>query len=193
MSSEARLRWLQGSRSTRRCAVMSGLLTALLISAASLQAQTGASDLAPEIVQAGELRRRLGVVDPPSMHRIYVHSQSAHHLIVEYTRIAGRGPDGRWTVVSIGEERPGLVGTEIRTIPEERRNLTAAEADRLDRLLRSDAVYRQTSPQEDDVPIGEYFHVMEIVTPERRTVIRWTDRLRGPAGRVADLIMGRPG
>jgi len=138
-------------------------------------------------------RARHGVHDPASPSKIYVHSYSAHHETEEFTRVATRGPNGDWTIVSIGEETPGPVGpTGPTTVTAEtRRTLSAGEGEHLDRLLHWRPLYRQPSPREREAGVGAAFHTMEIVTPQGHAVFRWTGRLRGWAGAVADLIMGK--
>jgi hypothetical protein len=167
------------------------LLWGLLLAGAAGQADAGQPRLADETRIALALRARHGVRELPSASTIYVHSEAAHHLTEEYTRIASRGADGRWTVVSIGEERPGLVGSGTEVIAEERKILDAGEGQDLDRLLHWRPLYRQSSPRQGEVAVGTAFHTMEIVTPQGHVVFRWTGRLRGWAGAVADLIMGR--
>ena len=164
---------------------------AAFIGALSASVQAHDPTLAPEIQQAIQLRARNGLRELTSSHTIYVHSISAHHLTDEYTRVATRGTNGIWQVISIGEERQGLVGRETRLIPEARRMLTRIESRNLDRLLRQPALFGETPRLRRNPPIGAIFHTMEIVAPGRRTVVRWTGRLRGMTGQVADLIMGR--
>ena len=149
--------------------------------------------LAPETLEAIRLRARLGVHELTSTSTIYVHSESAHYTTEDYTRIATLGANGRWTVVSIGEERSGPVGPPgvPELIPEERRGLSAGDSDDLNRLLHRQALYHQQSPRPHEVAVGATFHTMEIVTPQGHVVLRWTGRLRGLAGVVADFIMGR--
>ena len=171
--------------------MIGSLIAALLLAAQPAPASAARPQLANEIQQAMQLRARHGVQEQSSPSTIYVHSLAAHHLTEEYTRVATRGPDGRWTIVSIGETRPGLVGTGTEVIPEERRILDAGDSRDLDRLLHWRALYRQSSPRGREVGVGASFHTMEIVTPQGHIVLRWTGRLRGWAGAVADLIMGR--
>jgi hypothetical protein len=165
------------------------LLAALI---AAVQPQpAAASGLAPETIQAIQLRRRLGIRDPEGPSVIYVHSEAAHHLTDEYTRVATRGADGRWTIVLIGEERSGILQIEPRPLPQETTALGPADSAALDRLLHLRALYNQRPPREREAALGAYVHAMEIVTPRGHVVMRWTGRLRGRLGRVADLIMGR--
>jgi hypothetical protein len=166
-------------------------LVGLLLAGAAVQATTVDARLADETRTALALRARDGVQELPSASTIYVHSDATHHFTEEFTRIASRGADGRWTVISIGETRPGLVGSGIQVSPQERRILTAGEGQDLDRLLHWRPLYRQSSPGEREIAVGTAFHTMEIVTPQGHAVFRWTGRLRGWAGAVADLIMGR--
>lgn len=165
------------------------LLAALI---AAVQPQPAAAPgLAPETIQAIQLRRRLGVHDPESPSIIYVHSEAAHHVTDEYTRVATRGADGRWTIVSIGEERSALLQIEPRPLPQETNALGPIDSAALDRLLHMRALYDRRPSRERAAAVGDYFHTIEIVTPQGHVVMRWTGRLRGRLGRVADLIMGR--
>jgi hypothetical protein len=167
--------------------------TALLAAsiAAAQPRPAAAPGLAPETIQAIQLRRRLGVEDPESPSVIYVHSQAAHHVTDEYTRVATRGADGRWTIVSIGEERSGILRIAPQPSPRETRVLGPGDSAALDRLVHGRALYGQRPPREREAGIGGYVQTMEIVTPRGHVVTRWTGRLRGGLGRVADLIMGR--
>jgi hypothetical protein len=138
--------------------------------------------LADETRAALALRARHGVHERVSPSTIYVHSESSHHVTEEYTRVATRGADGRWTVISIGERGPGILRIPVEVVPEERRALASGEGQDLDRLLHWRALYRQTSPREREVGVGAAFHTMEIVTPQGHAVFRLTGRLRGWAG-----------
>ena len=173
---------------------MIGIITlALLLTGAPGSSVAPPPQLAEETLEAIRLRARLGVREMASTQTIYVHSQSSHYVTEDFTRVATRGADGQWTVISIGEERAGPVGPPgpPQLIPEERRILGAGESEHLDRLLHWPPLYRQSSPGERNPGVGAYYHVMEIVTPQGHIVLRWNGRLRGWAGAVADLIMGR--
>jgi hypothetical protein len=166
-------------------------LVSLLFATATVQAATPHSQLADETRAALDLRARNGVHELVSASTIYVHSEARHHVAEEFTRVVSRGMDGRWTVSSIGETGPGLLRIPIEVSPEERKILPVRDGQDLDRLLHWRALYRQTSPREREVGVGAAFHTMEIVTPQGHAVFRWTGRLRGWAGAVADLVMGR--
>ena len=168
----------------------------LVIAAMLLAAGPGASLAAPppvaeEIQEGLRLRARNGVQQLSSAWTIYVHTQSAHHLTEEYIRVATRGANGRWTLVSIGETRSGLLHMPTQVLPEERRDFGSGDSEDLDRLLRWPPLYRQRSPRGREVGVGANFNTMEIVTPHGHAVFRWTGRLRGWAGAVADMVMGR--
>ncbi|HEX8667279.1 MAG TPA: hypothetical protein VF727_02780 [Allosphingosinicella sp.] len=83
-----------------------------------------------------------------------------------------------------------MLRIEHRIIPEERKTLLTQDSRQLDRLLARASLFREKSPRQRDVGVGAAFHTMEITTPHHHTVIRWTGRLRGKTGAVADLIMG---
>jgi hypothetical protein len=75
-------------------------------------------------------------------------------------------------------------------LPQETNRLGPAESAALDRLLRGRAFYGQRPARQRQAEIGAYMHPMESVTPQGHVVLRWTGRLRGRSGRIADLIMG---
>ncbi|MBV9882122.1 MAG: hypothetical protein JO276_03860 [Sphingomonadaceae bacterium] len=166
-------------------------LAALLLTGPQSARPAAPPQLAPEIQEDLRLRARLGVHELASAWTIYVHSEAAHHLTEHYALVATRGADGRWTLISIGEESSGLLQVPTRALPEERRVLGAGDSQDLGRLLRWPALYRQPNPREREVGVGAAFHTMEIVTPRGHAVFRWAGRLRGWAGAVADMIMGR--
>ena len=163
--------------------IISILLAAIAIATAPL---------APETQHGLDLRARYGVEAPTSLQTVHIQSASAHHLSEDYSALATRGADGRWTVSIVGEEGPALLRIETRLIPETRKTLSAQEGEALDRLLAKTALYRQASPaMPRDIGVGAAFHTMEIRAPQGRSVIHWVGRLRGNAGRVADLVIGR--
>jgi hypothetical protein len=170
---------------------MSPFLIAALLAAGPSPGDASPPQLADETRAALALRARHDVHEHVSPSTIYVHSQASHHVTEEYTRVATRDAVGRWTVISIGETGPGLLRIPLEVMPEERRTLASGEGQDLDRLLHWRALYRQTSPREREVGVGATFNTMEIVTPQGHAVFRWAGRLRGWAGAVADLIMGR--
>jgi hypothetical protein len=133
---------------------MSPFLIAALLAAGLAEGDASSAQLADETRAALALGARHGVHERVSPSTIYVHSESSHHVTEEYTRVATRGADGRWTVISIGERGPGLLRIPVEVVPEERRTLASGEGQDLDRLLHWRALYRQTSPREREVWVG---------------------------------------
>lgn len=166
------------------------LMAAVPLSLAAAQ-EGGEPGLAEETHKGLALRARHGVEAPTGPPMVHVHSISAHHLSYEFSTIATRDRRGIWTVSQVGEEGSALLNIETQLIAETRRVLTSPDARRLDRLLANPELYRPVPTQLPDVGVGAPFFTMEIVTPGRRTVVRWMGRLRGPAGQVADLVIGR--
>lgn len=148
--------------------------------------------LAPETRQSLALRARYGVPVPQSSAKVYVYSVAAHHTRTEWSTIAWRNADGAWAVSQMGEEGPGgLLAIEPRLLPQTAKKLSAREGLYLDQLLRAKGLYREAPRRSGEVGVGAPFHVMEIVGDEGRTVVRWNGRLRGRAGLVADIVLGR--
>lgn len=121
---------------------------------------------------------------------ILVQSTGIHHTRKMFSTVATRGPDGAWSISTIGQETSGLLIMEPRTIPETSRSLTPDQGRTLDRLLGSQALFSQRPKSTGRLGIGSPEHVMEIGTPERRLVVRWTGRLERRAGEIADIILG---
>ena len=168
------------------------LLAALLVSPAPLVFGQALDRSAPEIEQSLALRARYGVVTPEAREIIRVDSIATHHIMTERSTIAWRDAAGLWRISAVGEDGPGgLLPIEKRLLPETIRTLSAREGRALDLLLQSDGLYRETVRRTGDIGIGAPSHVMEIVTPVGRTVVRWNGRLRGRAGHVADILLGQ--
>lgn len=166
------------------------LSVAMLLLGTWLPSGASGQTLAAETRQGLELRERLGVQSHTSSSTIWVFSEAAHHTHETFARVATRDEQGLWSVSGVGEEGPALLRIEQRIIPEERKTLSIQDSRQLDRLLARDSLFLEKSPRQRDVGVGAAFHTMEIITPDRHTVIRWTGRLRGKTGAVADLIMG---
>ncbi len=164
------------------------LLAAVCLSGAAF-AFAGDAGLAPELVKGLELRARHGIETASSPSAIHVRSQSVHHVSREASTIAMRDGGGRWTVSQVSEDRPGTI--VVNRLYVRRRTLPAPEGIKLDRLLASRRLYAAQAPAHVVPPyVGAYVHVMQIVTPKGRTVVRWTGEPRGRAGKVAALVMG---
>ncbi len=147
------------------------------------------ADLSQEVRQSLELRGRYNAPVPKSELIVYVDSISVHHTREEQSAIAARGADGHWQM-SFVEEGPGLLKVEQRLVSSRTNTLSDAKSRELDNLLKQAALYRENSKTTDIPVVGAMFHTMEIDTPTGHTVIRWTGRLRGKAGAVADLVIG---
>ncbi len=167
------------------------LITAVAVPLGNACAQTSTVVVSPEIKQSLALRTRHGVPTPEGTEAIYVHSIAVHHIREEFSTVATRALDGRWSVSRAGEEGPGLLRIEERLIPETTRTLSEEEGRVLDQLLWQPSTYHQKSSLPRNPYIGAAFYTMEIETPMGRTVLRWTGKLGGKAGAVADLVIGR--
>lgn len=169
------------------------VLGPLLLLAATLAGPLAAAQtsLAPETEKCLALRAKYGVETPASEDRVLAYSEAEHHTAQAYCAVAWRDADGRWTVSGTGEESSGLLRIPTAQIPETKRVMTPSEGLQMDRLLASRALYRQGSPKDGELGVGAMFHTIEIVSPHGHQVIRWTGRLKGKAGQVADLVMGR--
>ncbi len=167
------------------------LLIGLLVSPAPLASGQTLDRSAPEIEQSLALRARYGVAAPEAREIIRVDSIAVHHTRTEWSTIAWRDTAGLWRISAVGEDGPGgLLPIEKSLLPERIRTLPARDGRALDRLLRSDGLYRETVRRTGDIGIGAFVHVMEIVTPTGKTVVRWDGRLRGRTGHVADIVLG---
>jgi len=167
------------------------LLAALLVSPAPSAFGQTLDRSGPDIEQSLALRARYGVATPEAREIVRIDSVAVHHIRTEWSTIAWRDAAGLWRISAVGEEGPGgLLTIEKRLLPETIRTLPARDGQALDRLLRSHGLYRETVRRTGEIGIGAPFHVMEIVTPVGRTVVRWTGRLRGRTGHVADIVLG---
>ncbi|RYF93727.1 MAG: hypothetical protein EON95_07925 [Caulobacteraceae bacterium] len=166
-------------------------LAVLILALAVGPAAAGVRALDPQTEIGLQLRRRHGVDIPSAATVVYVYSAAAHHTLAEQSAVAWRDAEGRWTVSTFSREGPALLDIPVTVTPETSRRLTAAEGRALDRLLRRPATYRQTFDPPRDVGVGAVSHTMEIVSPQGRMVVAWTGLLRGPAGEVANLVIGK--
>ena len=165
------------------------LLASALIASAALAADTTA--LSPEVQAGLETARRLGIDAPTTPPIIYVDSVAEHYTHDEQILLAWRGGDGRWRLAG-GIETTGLM---VKMNPDHQvrplATLSRADSLTLDRLLADRRLYRQASPAAPALGIGAAFNILEVVAPQGHLVIRWAGmRLRGRAGRIADILMG---
>ena len=69
--------------------------------------------------------------------------------------------------------------------------LSEHDATALEKLIRDRSLYTGDVRTAGELSIGAPFHVMAIVSPYGRTVVRWDRRLVGVSGKVADVVLGR--
>ncbi len=148
------------------------------------------SDHPPEIKRSLEIRARYNVVTVDSEPAIYVDSVSVHHLREEESSIASRDADGHWHVSAVIEEGPGLLKVVPHLISQDAWRLSETDGRHLDELLGQADLYRESPEGPVNEGVGAVLHTMEIDSPTRHTVIRWSGRLREKAGAVADLVLG---
>lgn len=72
----------------------------------------------------------------------------------------------------------------------ESRELTAAEAETLDRLIADPRLYGEKTQTSRFMGVGAPGHVMSIVTPFGRKTVSWGGRLGGVSGAIADIVLG---
>ena len=174
----------------RLIAALAIALAPLPLGAASIQASN--TSLSEGTRQGLALRARYGIAAPAGIVTISIDSIAVHHISEEYSLIAWRDAAGVWTMSSVSEDGPGLLSIPRTIIPETRRLLSPAESRTLDRLIGMPGLYRELPPKPPrDIGVGAPFHSMEIATPRRHLVLPWMGRLKGKAGQIADLLMGR--
>lgn len=164
------------------------LLASALIASTALAADTA---LSPEVRAGLETARRLGIDPPATLPVIYVDTVAEHYTHDEQILLAWRGGDGLWRLAG-GIETTGLM---VKMNPDHQvrplATLSRADSLALDRLLADRRLYRQASPPSPDLGVGAAFNTLEVVAPQGHLVIRWAGmRLRGRAGRIADILMG---
>ncbi|HEY3814504.1 MAG TPA: hypothetical protein VGL66_14880 [Caulobacteraceae bacterium] len=162
----------------------------LLVGAGTTAVGAEHAKLAPEILQSFAMRDHYGIPVPQGDQVIYVDSASAHHISEEFSVIAARQSDGHWHISVVGEEGPGLLNIPRRMTTHEERTLSDADGLRLDDLLTQRPLYREKVKPSSNLAVGAAFHTMEIDSPSGHMVIRWTGRLLGKAGAIADLVIG---
>lgn len=147
---------------------------------------------APELARSFKLRERYGLSKPVGDTAIYIDSVAVHHTYDEGSTIAFKDERGHWQWSQASETGPGgLLPIERKLTSSRARSLSDSDAQSVERLIRDPALYSGTVEREGDVGIGAPAHVMGIVTPFGRTIIRWDGRLLGPAGELADILLGQ--
>lgn len=138
------------------------------------------------------LRGRYNVKIPESSDIVYIRSVGVHHMRTEFSTIAWRSNSGGWIVSQVGEDGPGgLVKIKPRLIPETVLKLSDRDSRKLDKILSSTAVYHEQLKRSGTLGIGAPTHEMEIASSRGRKLVKWDGRLKGKAGRVADIILNR--
>lgn len=153
-------------------------------------AQPAGTVMSAETRESFILRSRNQIPGRMAATAIYLHSISFRQIREEYSTIATRGDDGRWTVGTMGEAGPAARKIKLRVIPEKLRTLSTVDGAALDALLNDGALYQTASNLPDEPDNSATYRTMEVVTPEHRVVVRWIGPLAGMAGRVVALISG---
>lgn len=171
-------------------------LSASLISCSTPQATPTNADFSPpitrELVSGFELRDRYGLPRHIGGTAIYVDSVAVHHLREEASTIIWRDASGRWHRDQAIEIGPGgLLAVKRQLESDHSSILSEHDATALEKLIRDRSLYTGDVRTAGELSIGAPFHVMAIVSPYGRTVVRWDRRLVGVSGKVADVVLGR--
>jgi hypothetical protein len=171
------------------------LLLPALSACAVQMAPASNTDFSPtsaaEIVRGFARRDRYNLPKPTGDATIYVDSVAVHHLHTEASTIVWRDRAGKWQWTQAKETGlGGLLPVEPKLESHETRTLTQAEGRALGRLIRNPKLYSGRVVRTGKIGLGAPLHVMVIVTPFGRTTVKWDGRLRGPSGRVADIVLG---
>jgi len=175
-----------------RCGTLLSLLT---LGATALNA-TGVAKLsplnAPEIVSGFALRDRYKLPKHLNETAIYIDSVSVHHVRSEASTIVWRDAAGHWQRDQAVEIGPGGLLAITRNLEShETRSLTGAEAQAVERLIKKPTLYRSRVRSNGKAKIGMPLHVMATVTTYGQTTVKWTGRLGGESGKIADIALGR--
>ncbi|WP_344696232.1 hypothetical protein [Sphingomonas rosea] len=147
---------------------------------------------APELTRSFGIRDRYGIPRHVGGTAIYIDSVARHFDYAEASTIAWRDKHGRWEWSQVSERGPGgLLPAKQELNSNKVRSLTDLEAKSVEDLIRNPALYNGIVETDGSHGVGAPSHVMGIVTPFGRTVIRWNGRLLGPAGDLADILLGR--
>lgn len=171
-------------------AAVSGCLSATSGPPSFARVETNAPPLS-DVSESVALRQKYALPIPENEPFIFVESVGIHHTRQIFSTIASRDHSGMWTVSVVGEESSGLLTMEPTLIPEVRRTLTPQEGRVLDRLMASRNLYSlPLSYGHGQIGVGSPEHTMEIAAGGRRLVVHWNGKLRGPAGQIADIVIG---
>ncbi|WP_447762729.1 hypothetical protein [Sphingopyxis panaciterrae] len=145
----------------------------------------------PEVVRTLELRKRYGLPVPNASTIIYVDSVAVHHTYNEASTIVWRDETGVWRWSQAREVGPGgLFPVERKLEHFKEAELSLPEGGLLDQIVGKPALYGDKIATSGQTGIGAPFHVMSIVSPHGRVTIRWSARLLGDAGSIADIALG---
>ena len=145
----------------------------------------------PEIVRSLELRKRYDLPVPTGSPIIYIDSVAVHHTYNEASTIVWRDTSGAWRWSQASEEGPGgLLPVERKLEYFKEAELSRAQGDVLDRIIRNPRLYSDKITTSGHVGIGAPFHVMSIVSSHGRATLKWSARLRGDGGDIADIALG---
>ncbi|RJT25022.1 hypothetical protein D5I55_06095 [Chakrabartia godavariana] len=155
--------------------------------------QEAAQPSSPDVKRSLELRARYHAVQDFGSTAIFIDSVAVHHLYEEASTVLWRDEQGKWQWSQIAEQGPGgLLPIERRMLYNRERQLTPQQSSRLENIVQQKMLYRSADRRTPDPGIGAPIHTMEIVTPYGRATIQWDGRLRGMAGKIADIALGGP-
>lgn len=121
---------------------------------------------------------------------VIFYGRASHHLTEEWSIVAWRQGDGRWSLDRAGLTTSGLLQVQPRVEPVTHGLLSVSQGARLEGLISNNGLYRQ--PVRSGQPaVGGTAWQMEIVTPTHHKTVGWAGRLRGKLGSIADLILGQ--
>lgn len=161
----------------------------MLLSAASSLAAAPTQVVVERSQHPGDaLRSRLGVVLPTADTMIIIYGVAQHHTRTEWSIVASRSKNGKWTVERAGEEGPGLLPIDSHPLSVSKAELPSGAGKVLDHLLNDRHAYLE-EVSGGDMPIGGYASTMEIITPKRTRTINWTGKLVGKLGQIVDTVI----
>lgn len=135
-----------------------------------------------------DLRKRLGLTVPKASFLVIVHRYAAHHTAQQWSVVAWRNADARWTVQRGGEAGGGLL-QQPRVVWESQSWALPLEAGKaLDELLINASTFEEPALGEEAY-VGSLDSTMEIITPAGRRTVCWSGTLMGSLGAIAEHIM----
>ena len=136
-----------------------------------------------------ELRARLGLKMPKARSLVIIHGIAAHHTSKQWSIVAWRDNDGRWTIQRGGEAGSGLLKMERVVFKTETKALGTEAGRALDALLNDADVFQET-PIGGEYYAGSLNSTMEIISPTGRQTVCWAGKLAGKLGSIADQVIG---